>query len=310
MKKYLSLLLCILLSAGIWLIHNLSQNYSSIVNVPVVVASNIEGHARVSSTEASVSGRITASGFRLLRLRLSRTKPVEVFMDAQDFTPAGNDYFNIPLGSIYKYAGNIFGNEVRTESVITDGLSLRFSPENCRKLPVKPVLNLGFKAQYMAAAPVKLTPDSVLVYGDPAWLDNLDAVLTHSISLSDIKRSVHGLVELETPSNTRLSAQEAEYNISVTRFVEISGNSQIAVRNVPNGTRLSVLPSTAKISFKCVFPMISDPTSSVSLYVDYKEFMNSINGKCLVYIEDLPDGVIEYNIDPQVCDCFLETDFR
>ena len=308
MKNWVDLLLCLLLSSGIWLIHNLSQEYSDIVNVPVVVVSNIEGRARSSVTDATVSGRVTAIGFQLIRL--NNVKPVEVFMDASDFVPVEGDQFFIPAANLYKYTGKIFGEGVNTESLTTTGLTLRFNPEYCRKVPVKGVLDLSFQPQYMASGPVRFTPDSLLIYGDMARLENIDAILTQAISLSDIKRSMHGVVAVDAPSGIRVSAGEVAYNIEVSRFVEIRSEARVDARNVPAGAVFSILPSSVRVTFKCVFPMIADPTETAAVYVDYEDFAKSRTGRCLVKCDGLPEGVIEYSIEPEICECFLETDFR
>ena len=47
------LLFSLLLAFSIWLIHNLSLNYTQVIAVPVTARSNIEGHQELSSTFAA-----------------------------------------------------------------------------------------------------------------------------------------------------------------------------------------------------------------------------------------------------------------
>ena len=47
----------LLLAFGIWLIHNLSLNYSSIVCIPVKAVGNIEGRSRMSANNGLVQVR-------------------------------------------------------------------------------------------------------------------------------------------------------------------------------------------------------------------------------------------------------------
>ena len=83
MRKYwFQLLLCALLSAGIWLIHNLSQTYVSIVSVPVQARSSVPAHDPLSINEATVTAQVRASGYSLLSLArraLNRPRPYEVY---------------------------------------------------------------------------------------------------------------------------------------------------------------------------------------------------------------------------------------
>ena len=66
MKSWGPFLLCLLLSMGIWLAHNLSLTYTDLVSVGVVAESNLEGRAQRSSSEVEVTARVRASGFHLI----------------------------------------------------------------------------------------------------------------------------------------------------------------------------------------------------------------------------------------------------
>ena len=78
MKGWVQFLLCVLLSAGFWLVLNLSQDYVALVSVPVVAESNIEGRAAVSTSEATATAQVSASGFRQLVLSRRHKRPVQV----------------------------------------------------------------------------------------------------------------------------------------------------------------------------------------------------------------------------------------
>ncbi len=303
MKHWVSLLLCMLLSAGIWLVHNLSQRYSEIVSVPVVVESNIEGHARRSSSEMTASAMVNASGFHLIRLGSASKKPALVEIAAADLVHTEGDYYAVPVASMYKYVSDIFGDGVNLESFISGDLEFKFPTENHKKVPVKPVQIVSFRPQYMAVGEMSVIPDSVVVYGDPIRLEGVESVLTKPISHKDIRNSVHGNVRLQIPPGMRLSQKDVVYSLDVTRYVEIAATVKVGTRNVPSGRKLSVLPSTATVAFRCVFPMIDNPVDRTEFYVDYKDFEQSITGRCVVRCEGLPEGVISYEIDPEVCEC-------
>lgn len=292
-----------LLSACIWLVHNLSQRYSEIVSVPVVAESNIEGHARRSSSEMTASAMVNAPGFHLIRLGSNRRKPALVEIDAGDLVHTEGDYYVVPQTGMYKYVSDIFGEGVSLESFISGDLEFKFPTENHKKVPVKPVRVISFKPQYMAVGEMSVIPDSVVVYGDPVRLEGVESVLTRTITHKDIRNSVHGNVRLQVPSGMRLSQKDAVYSLDVTRYVEVSATVKVGTRNVPSGKKLSVLPSTATVAFRCVFPMIVNPVDRAEFYVDYKDFEQSITGRCVVHCEGLPEGVISYVVDPEVCEC-------
>ncbi len=306
-NNWVQLLLCLLLSAGIWLIHNLSQVYVNLVSVPVSAESNIEGHAGTSATEVTVSAQVKASGFRHAKLSGRHKRPVRVSFSPSDFRHEGGNLYSIPVSNLYRYSSQIFGDGVSVESFISEAPRFVFPEVSYRKVPVRKVQSLSFEPQYMAIRPMTIQPDSVLVYGEPARIESIESVLTRPIDLWNIRSSVHGTVKLEVPSGVRLSATEAVYSMEVSRFVEISSETEVEARNVPRGSELVVLPSRASVTFRCVFPMGADPVQKTKFYVDYKDFASSITGRCIAKAEDLPSGVISWTMTPEVFDCIVRT---
>ena len=114
-------------------------------------------------------------------------------------------------------------------------------------------------------------------------------------------------MKLEPVQGLRMSEQEVGYSLEVTRYVEISTEVAVTPRNVPAGMKLSVYPSTARVVYKCVFPLTHDPSDVVSFNIDYNDFQKSIGGRCMANHSKMPDGVIEYSIEPEVFDCVEES---
>ena len=245
MKKWAQLLLCLLISAGIWFIHNLSQSYVNIVSVPVVAESNIDGRARRSTTDATITAQVRTSGFRQASLGKRNKRPATVVFDAADLRREEGDLFSVNTGELYKYAAAIFGDGVSIESFVSDSPKFVFPEVSHKKVPVRRVLSISFAPQYMSEEGMQMQPDSVIVYGETSRLENINYVLTRPVDLKNIRSSVHGKVRLEVPSGVRLSADEVIYSMEVTRYVEVRAEVEIGVRNVPSNVEFSVLPSTA-----------------------------------------------------------------
>ena len=54
-----------------------------------------------------------------------------------------------------------------------------------------------------------------------------------------------------------------------------------------------------------MFPAPPDITGSVRFYIDYDDFMNSLNGKCTVKTDPLPPEIIGFETSPHVFDCVV-----
>ena len=307
MKVWVQFLLCVLFSASIWLVLNLSQDYVAIVSVPVTARSNIEGRGALSQSEATATAQVTASGYRHVVMARRHKRAVQVEFAASDFRHAGGDRYAIANAALYRYVSQIFGDGVTVESFISEDLEFSFPEESYKKVPVRAVLSVSYAPQYMALKPLSLQPDTVLVYGEPSRLENVSSVSTKPLDLDYLRSSAHGKVRLETLSGVRLSHEECVYSLEVTRYVEIRSEVRIETRNVPSRVDLAVLPSTATAVFRCIFPTATDPSAQAKFYIDYQDFAGSLSGRCVAHCEGLPNNVIDYTLTPEVFDCLVKT---
>lgn len=301
-------LMSLLLAFGIWLLHNLSLNYSETMSVPVIAVCNIEGHSNVSSTSSTIAARCRTSGFSLLRGRhKAKKEAVRVLFNTNDMHPLEGDMFYITSAEMGDYVTEIFGDGVQLESFLSETFQFLFPSENNKRVPVRAVTLISFRPQYMALGEIKVKPDTVTIYGEPYRLQNIDEVYTRTVDLSDVKSSAHGTVKLEPVQGVRMSTPEVSYSLDVSRFIEITDEVTVTPRNVPAGIKLSVYPSTATVIYRCTFPLTQDPSDLVSFHVDYADFQKSIGGRCMAHPSKLPDGVIDYSIEPEVFDCMEES---
>ena len=296
-------LMSLLLAFSIWLIHNLSLYYNEVVSVPVRAVCNLEGHALMSSNDAVVQARLRLTGFDVLRSRrMAARKPLEVEFAQADMHFKGGELFYVTASDLNRYIQPVFGDNARLETMISDTVTFRFPLENSRKVPVVPVFSVSFKPQYTAVGEIRVTPDSVTVYGEPSHLDKVDRILTRPFTLSDLKATAHGRIRLEGNQALRLSENTVSYVLDVSRYVEIRAELPVEGRNIPAGRNLVIYPSTATVLFKCAFPVSVDPSDKTPLYIDYADFANSLGGKCIPRA-DLPPGVLDYTVEPPVFDC-------
>lgn len=303
------LLVASLLVAGIiWLLSNLSRDYSGIITIPVVAECNIQGHSNLSSNSVTVSARCRTNGFRLLRENTRKSRrPVRVQFARGDLRfLSGNRYF-ISGNAKNNYLEQFFGDEVSVEAFVSDSLIFEFPVENHKRVPVEFSGDIAYRSQYMASGPMRLVPDSVTVYGEKARLDAVDHVKTSQVFLDDVHESQHGALRIRGIKGVRISDGEVSYELPVARYVELRSTLPVLVRNAPVGHQLQVFPSQATVVLHCAFPVGRDPFESFSLYVDYNDFISSLSGRCVPRAGTLPSGVLNYRVVPEVFDC-IETE--
>lgn len=300
------LLLALLLAFSIWLIHNLALKYNDHLSVPVVAVCSIPGHSAVSADEVEVTARCRATGYKVIKSYLKKGRGVEIPFRQADMKHKDGDVFYVTTTDLKDYSHLIFGPEITVEYFVTDTLFFRFPYENYKKVPVIPITTITYADQYMAESMIELTPDSVLVYGEPFRLENVDAVYTKPINYMDLSKDVNGVVKLEKIKDIRISEAEIRYGLDVKRFVEVVSSVPVTVVNVPQGKNMLVYPSVVEVSLKCNFPLIDDPESGLRVEVDYNDLQNSLGQRCVLEVYAPARGIISSEVTPLSVSCIME----
>lgn len=304
-RNWVAILLSVALAAAIWLIVNLSGTYSGIITVPVRAVSNIDGHSETSSGIVTVTAICRTDGFRLLTRE--RKSPVTVRFQSSDLHQKGPEVFFIAGSAKNSYIQSIFGDNAVVEAFVTDTLEFTFPLQHNIRVPVEPVMDLGFRPQYMATSRLKVSPDSVTIYGEASRIDGIERVTTSQLRMTDIHQSQQGMLRINAIKGVRMSAQEVTYSLDVDRYVEVRSTLPVEVWNNPAGHHLQVFPSQAEVVLRCRFPVRKDPLKDFRVYIDYKDYASSLTGRCIAHTLRLPENVLECRIEPQVFDC-IETE--
>ena len=294
------LMLALLLAFSVWLIHKLSLEYSVYLSVEVVAVSNIDEHAGQSEAGVEIMARCRTTGWRILYAYLTRDKVVKVKFPSSIMENESDDRFSISTERLHEYANQIFGNNVKVESFVSDKVHFRFQKEESRDIPIKPVSSLSFDNQYIALGELVVEPDSIKVYGDKVHVNELDYIKTATIKHNNIKESISGMISLPSIPGMRFSVNEVHYRMEVVRCVEVEQiDIPIEIINVPKNKTFITEPSHVDAVLKCEFPIKSDMhKEKVKLQVDYNEYLSSISGNVVVQVASKPYGTISCEVSP------------
>lgn len=303
-REWIIMVLSLVIAVFVWALTNLSKDYSGTISVPVVAESNIDGHGLESSNTVVVSARCRTDGFRLLREKSRRErKVVKVRFDRADLRNTAPHTYCVIGGAKNSYVNQFFGEGANVEAFITDTLKFVFPVENHKRVPVEVHKVIQCRSQYMPSGPFRISPDSVTIYGEDMHLAAVERVTASRLLLTDVHESQHGVLRLNPVKGVRISADEVSYELPVSRYVELRAAVPVEVWNAPAGHQLQVYPPTAQVVLRCTFPLSKDPLSSFKLYVDWRDFSESISGRCVARTLRLPTGVLEYRVEPEVFDC-------
>lgn len=309
-KDYLALGLSLLLACAVWLVHNMSDTYSDIVKCSFVVESDIDGHAHQASSASEVVARCSMTGFDILSSRFSGKRALKVVSVSHEHMHyRGGDAFYMTKDDLARYFHDMFTSEARLEYFVTDTLNLVFPSVDYKKVPVRILSSVGFKSQYMAVGKLRVEPDSVLLYGREELLNTVSEVSTELISADNLSSDFYGEIALKPIENIRLSTPIVRFLLPVVRYVEQSVTVPVVAVNVPEGVSMRIFPDNAVLRLREVFPGPQLP-DDVCVKVDFLDFEQGRSGQCLGTVDDLPPGIMDYDIEPEVFNCIVNNKFQ
>lgn len=309
-RDWIAFLVSVLLAFAVWLIHNLSLTYSNFVERSIAVRCDIPGHANQASAPVEVAARCDLSGYSLMMLRMLRlSSPKEQTIAPEDMHPYRGDLFYMTSSDLTKYYHSLFGEATKLEYFVNDTLVFQFPSVNFKKVPVNAIQSISYKSQYMPTGPLKLEPDSVLVYGETPLLESINSINTDIIRESGASSDVYGEVDLKPVDGMRMSATKVKYTQAVKRYVETKFTLPVTVTNAPDSIMMQVIPGSAVLTVRSSFPS-NDDFSQIQVCIDYNDFVSSIQGTCVGNVCGLPPEIISYSVSPQVFNCFEQLQER
>lgn len=300
-NERLILLVSLFLAFFIWLIHNLSLEYSQYFQYSVVVKSNIEGRANISANSDELILRGKSSGFYIMGHKSRKGGEIVITIDDpkvfKRHASADDEYLYVAAGDLRQKLVEMLAPNLEVDYIVTDTLKFLFPIVYNKEVPVVAITNIRYKNQYMLTEPISLEPEKITIYGDEAYLAGIDSVFTNTITLKNVSRSVQGIQSLSKIKGVRFSADQVYYTIPVDRYVEQEAIVPITVTNIPPERELLLLPSQVTVTYRQSFYTNSDRSDFV-FNVDYSDFINSINSVIIPECISKPKGIYYYSIEP------------
>jgi len=304
-RDYIALALSLLAAMLVWLIHNLSLDYSDIAQCTILAECNIDGYSEIADTPNEIAARCDMPGFSMIYFKRTAHVPTRILFAKEDMHYKSNEIFYMTSSDLNKYFHEIFGEQAHLEYFVTDTVYFRFTKVNYKKVPVIPVTDISFKAQFMSKGDIAIIPDSVLVYGTDDQLATVSKISTKQITLHNVSSEEYGETELEIPSGLRLSNKDVEYSLQAVRYTEHSVTLPVRMYGAPTGYDVHIIPSTAQVRVRTIFP---SETSFEKAYVgiSFDDFSSSISGKCTGDVKGLESEVLYCDITPEVFECLIQ----
>lgn len=305
----MSLILSLLLAFFIWLVHNLSNDYSAYLRFQVKAVTNITGHQPEAVADEILLVRGRATGFYIIRNNRRGSVPrITLEIPSELFTPVkeSSDRFVLTANDLKDKLSAALSGEIDVDFVETGTLTFTFPEQSHRKVPVNPLISVVYKRQYTNVGEIVISPDSVLIYGNTEDIVNIRSVNTLPVNLTNVDKSIQGVTGLETVRDIRIDSEEIRYYIKVDRYVEVSRQMSVNVNNLPSRYSIVLIPSKVKFTARIPFTAKNDDIfDDISLNLDYNAFISQKSSKVIPRLERGDAEIYSYSLDPPMIEAVI-----
>lgn len=236
-------------SIFIWLLITLSKEYVITINFPIKYEGVSQNKILQSTPKQNLEIIVKASGFKILKTRLSSKK---IVINAGIATRKKESTYYLltknQQGSIQKQ----IPKGINLQEIIRDTLFLDLGSLVTKKVPVKPNLNVKFYVGYDFSEPVQLVPDSILVFGPENYISTLNSIEMMPLNLENVKNNFTKEVGIKKPKdvkNLKFSDSKITIQGKVENFTEGTLEIPYTVINVPEGLTINTLSKKVSVSF-------------------------------------------------------------
>jgi len=275
-----SFIVFLITAVVIWFLITLSKVYTISISFPVKYSALSQDKILQNEPLKEIDILVKSTGFNILSTR---------FLNQTIELNAGNlnkkSTFNYYL--LIKNQKNKIQRQLRSgmeiQEISLDTIYLELGSLISKKVPLIPNLAIDYHVGYDLLDTEVIKPDSIVISGPEAYVDQIDEINLELLKLDDVKSNFSQKVKILRPENSnnlKVASEFATISGRVEKFTEGVFEIPYKVLNLPEGVDVTSLHKTVKVYFvvglsdfnkidKNFFQVVCDYTLSKENNLDY-----------------------------------------
>lgn len=276
----------LLISAFLWGFLTFNNNVTLDIPFPVKLVDTPERVHFITHVPDTITVTVTGRGTSFLKYLFKSPKPIELKFD--DY--ASSDYiFRVDAMQLKKLIKRQLGMRSNIAATSPESINCKYTDLPGKLVPVIIDIDVQPQLLYMQNGSISKSADSVLVYSDQATLDAISEVYTYHIKAHDLTDTLVRRVSIAPLRGAVVEPRSIDVVVPVEKMVSQRHKVQIAVRNVPDGFKVVVFPSTLEVSYRAPqSKQLANPANDVTVVVDYNNIVSSHSNKVPVQVGEAP----------------------
>ncbi|MGC8865388.1 MAG: CdaR family protein [Bacteroidales bacterium] len=261
-------LICLLISATLWLIIRFSQPYDQVIEIPLRFTGMGKNLALVSYSDSVIRLKASLRGLQMVSYKYIHRETFDLDISTLKTRPLDAIHYrsDLPVKLLLSDLTSQLGTQVSLIS--PDTLHLVLEKRLTRRLPVKPQVEVELPQGMMLADSIRVSPSSVEITGPVSIVESLSFVSTARARLGLLSNDANLTLPLQKPVAGLpflMEPAEVEVTVTVDKFTE--GVAEVPVSLADSATcKLRLIPD--KVKLHLVMPMRRykdfDPTSCLA----------------------------------------------
>lgn len=293
-------------SAAFWLIQTLHEEYEMEVSIPLRLTDVPQGVVITTEPPAEISLTVKDRGSTLLNYYFNRSERIVDLTFASHDRGSNYDHVMISHSEIMKLISSALLPSSRVIAIRPDTLDYYYTRGVEKRVPVTFRGHIATDLQHYLAA-VKLTPDTVTVWGSETMLDSLESVSTAATNILDITETTKRMVPIFAQRGIKTKPAEVMITAEVDFYVDKQLKVPVVGTNFPGGYVLRTFPPTVDVSFQVGSRNYKKITAeNFVLTATYEELMEQHDSLLTLHLRSVPEGVSQVKISPDRVQFLIE----
>jgi hypothetical protein len=247
-------MICLAISAFIWILIKLSDQYSSDIVIPVTYADIPEGKILVNKVDTAIKIGITERGFALAWVKYFREKkPINISLKNYRLREQMHQYVSLIGTQAWSQQFlNQYDLKGEVDYILPDTIAFYFEDRYSREVPVKSDIQIKFRKQFFAYDTMTIDPAKVTISGLYKHVNKISAIKTVHISFENLNQSIDQKVKLQLPQQApdiQIKPPEVNITLPVEKFTELQIEIPITKVNEPEGERIKIFPDNVTVKY-------------------------------------------------------------
>lgn len=303
-KRFLTLMVCLLLALGGWLFLALNNKYVYTAKTVLLYTHVPQKKAFHPLQSDTVDLQVEGTGWQLLFARL-RINPQSISISLEKLNNRNFVLFSEQLFNINRQ----LETSQKIISVRPDTLYFDFSRRTVKKVPVKLISRLDYIPQFGLSDDIALSPAYVTVSGPQNDLEKINSWETDTLKLQRLQNSVNTRVAMKQSNykNVSIFPGSVEVKLTVDEFTEKTMEVPVKVINNKQYLDVKLYPKKVKLTFLVALSAYQQVNEDfIDAGVDLDEWKLLGHHKLRVKLLRFPDYCKIIKIEPAKLDFIIE----